>query len=114
MFPAMIPGIERRIASRAAVPGARDGKYTEVRSMGMEIPGILKTNPVPDVLLKEARAVHQSGSRVRSRAAEVSRQEIENRQGAGEDVSRVQPAGRAVRERQINQVIIKVVDARNR
>ncbi|HET6450138.1 MAG TPA: flagellar protein FlaG [Spirochaetia bacterium] len=83
--------------------------------MGMEIPGILKSNPAQDVLLKEARVLPDRQSRqadTPSPAQTVSRQEIEAQAKALEKtflafnrrvVLSVNDA--------INQVIIKVVDA---
>ena len=49
--------------------------------MGMEIPGILKSNPVQDVLLKEARVLPERQPRQVELPADqqkLSRQEIEN------------------------------------
>jgi flagellar protein FlaG len=83
--------------------------------MGMEIPGILKSNPAPDVLLKEARVLPERQTRQADAPAvsqSVSRQDIENQAKALEKtflafnrrvVLSVNDA--------INQVIIKVVDA---
>ena len=82
--------------------------------MGMEIPGILKSNPVQDVLLKEARVLPDRPPRQVDLPAEpqkLSRQEIENQAKALEKTflafnRRVELS---VNET-INQVIIKVVD----
>ena len=84
--------------------------------MGMEIPGILKSSPVPDVLLKDTRGPAERPSRQTGDQApeqqKVSRQDIENQAKALEKtflafnrrvVLSVNDA--------INQVIIKVVDA---
>jgi flagellar protein FlaG len=98
-----------------AFQARRDGTYTEVRVMAMEIPGILKTNPVQDVLLKEARVLPERPPRQVEQQGEkqkISRQEIENQAKALEKTflafnRRVELS---VNET-INQVIIKVVDA---
>jgi flagellar protein FlaG len=82
--------------------------------MGMEIPGILKSNPVQDVLLKEARPQPERQPRQVEPSADsqkLSRQEIENQAKALEKTflafnRRVELS---VNET-INQVIIKVVD----
>ena len=82
--------------------------------MGMEIPGILKSNPAQDVLLKEARVLPDRPARVEMPAEQkpASRQDIESQAKALEKtflafnrrvVLSVNDA--------INQVIIKVVDA---
>ena len=81
----------------------------------MEIPGILKSNPVQDVLLKEARILPDRQARQVDLPAEtqkLSRQEIENQAKALEKTflafnRRVELS---VNET-INQVVIKVVDA---
>jgi flagellar protein FlaG len=83
--------------------------------MGMEIPGILKSNPVQDVLLKEARVLPDRQPRQVELPAEptkLSRQEIEAQAKALEKTflafnRRVELS---VNET-INQVVIKVVDA---
>ena len=83
--------------------------------MGMEIPGILKSNPVQDVLLKEARVLPDRQARQVDLPAEpqkLSRQEIEAQAKALEKTflafnRRVELS---VNET-INQVVIKVVDA---
>jgi flagellar protein FlaG len=83
--------------------------------MGMEIPGILKSNPVQDVLPKEARVLPDRQTRqveVSAEQQKLSRQEIENQAKVLEKTflafnRRVQLS---VNET-INQVIIKVVDA---
>ncbi len=82
--------------------------------MGMEIPGILKSNPVQDVLLKEARMLPDRQPRQVDLPAEpqkLSRQEIEAQAKALEKTflafnRRVELS---VNET-INQVVIKVVD----
>ena len=82
--------------------------------MGMEIPGILKSNPVQDVLLKEARVLPERQPRQVDLPAEpqkLSRKEIENQARALEKTflafnRRVELS---VNET-INQVVIKVVD----
>ena len=82
--------------------------------MGMEIPGILKSNPVQDVLLKEARVPPDRQQRQVDLPAEpqkLSRKEIEIQAQALEKTflafnRRVELS---VNET-INQVIIKVVD----
>lgn len=82
--------------------------------MGMEIPGILKSNPVQDVLLKEARGLPERQQRQVEPPADqqkLSRQEIENQAKALEKTflafnRRVELS---VNET-INQVVIKVVD----
>ena len=85
--------------------------------MGMEIPGILKSSPVPDVLLKDTRVqperpvARQTGDQSPDQQ-KVSRQDIENQAKALEKtflafnrrvILSVNDA--------INQVVIKVVDA---
>ena len=84
--------------------------------MGMEMPGILKTNPVQDVLLKEARAISDRPTRPAadqsSEQQQASRQELENQVKALEKTflafnRRVELSVNDT----INQVIIKVVDA---
>ena len=83
--------------------------------MGMEIPGILKSNPVQDVLLKEARALPERQPRQVDSSAEpqkVSRQDIERQAKILEQTflafnRRVELSVNDT----INQVIIKVVDA---
>ena len=82
--------------------------------MGMEIPGILRSNPVQDVLLKEGRALPDRQPRQVDLPAEpqkLSRKEIEIQAQALEKTflafnRRVELS---VNET-INQVIIKVVD----
>jgi flagellar protein FlaG len=81
----------------------------------MEIPGILKGSPVPDVLLKEARAAERTPRPQPEPQAEqqkLSRQEIENQAKALERTFLAfnRRVILSVNE-QINQVIIKVVDA---
>jgi len=82
--------------------------------MGMEIPGILKSNPVQDVLLKEARVLPDRQPRQVDLPAEpqkLSRQEIENQARAleGTFLAFNRRVVLSVND-QINQVIIKVVD----
>lgn len=81
--------------------------------MSMEIPGILKGSPVPDVLLKEARAERQPRPQPEPQAEQkkLSRQEIENQVKAleGTFLAFNRRVVLSVNER-INQVIIKVVD----
>jgi len=84
--------------------------------MSMEIPGILKGSPVPDVVLKEARASERAPQRPQPDAQEeqqkLTRQEIENQAKALERTFLAfnRRVVLSVNE-QINQVIIKVVDA---
>ena len=83
--------------------------------MGMEIPGILKSNPVQDVLLKEARALPERQPRQVELPAEpqkVSRQEIEKQAKILEQTFLAfnRRVVLSVNDT-INQVIIKVVDA---
>jgi len=83
--------------------------------MGMEIPGILKSNPVQDVLLKEARVLPERQPRQVDLPAEpqkVSRQDIENQAKALEKTFLAfnRRVVLSVND-QINQVIIKVIDA---
>ena len=83
--------------------------------MAMEIPGILKTNPVQDVLLKEARVLPERQRRQpvpQEEKRKISRQEIENQARALEKTFLA--FNRRVKlsvNETINQVIIKVVDA---
>jgi len=81
----------------------------------MEIPGILKSNPVQDVLLKEARALPERQPRQVELPAEpqkVSRQEIEKQAKILEQTFLAfnRRVVLSVNDT-INQVIIKVVDA---
>jgi len=83
--------------------------------MGMEIPGILKSSPAQDVLLKEARVLPDRQPRQVDLPAEpqkVSRQDIESQARALEKTFLAfnRRVVLSVNE-QINQVIIKVVDA---
>jgi flagellar protein FlaG len=83
--------------------------------MGMEIPGILKSNPVQDVLLKEARVLPERQPRQVELPAEpqkVSRQDIEKQAKILEQTFLAfnRRVVLSVND-QINQVIIKVVDA---
>jgi flagellar protein FlaG len=80
--------------------------------MGMEIPGILKSSPAQDVLLKEARVLPERQPRVEPPPATVTRQDIEAQARALEKT--FQAFNRRVVlsvNDQINQVVIKVVDA---
>ena len=81
--------------------------------MGMEIPGILKSSPAQDVLLKEARVLPDRQPRADLPAEQkpATRQEIEAQARALEKT--FQAFNRRVVlsvNDQINQVIIKVVD----
>ncbi len=82
----------------------------------MEIPGILKTNPVQDILQKEARVTPERVSRPADQAGQLteqlSRKEIEAQAKALEDTFLAfnRRVVLSVNE-QINQVVIKVVDA---
>ena len=83
--------------------------------MGMEIPGILKSSPVQDVLLKEARVLPDRQARQVDPPAPpqaVSRQDIENQAKALEKTFLAfnRRVVLSVNDT-INQVIIKVVDA---
>jgi flagellar protein FlaG len=84
--------------------------------MGMEIPGILKSSPVPDVLLKDARVQPDRPQRQPADQAsdqqKVSRQDIENQAKALEKTFLAfnRRVVLSVNDT-INQVIIKVVDA---
>ncbi len=83
--------------------------------MGMEIPGILKSNPVQDVLLKEARVLPERQPRQVEPAdgqQKVTRQDIENQAKALEKTFLAfnRRVVLSVNDT-INQVIIKVVDA---
>ncbi len=81
--------------------------------MGMEIPGILKSNPAQDVLLKEARVLPERQPRqVAAEPQKVSRQDIEAQARALEKTFLAfnRRVVLSVND-QINQVIIKVVDA---
>jgi flagellar protein FlaG len=78
--------------------------------MSMEIPGILKSNPVPDVLVKEPRATPERQPRQQS-DQQLSRSEIEAQAKALERTFLA--FNRRVKlsvNDEINQVIIKVVD----
>jgi flagellar protein FlaG len=83
--------------------------------MGMEIPGILKGNPVQDVLVNQARVPPERQARqpeLQSEATRLSRQEIEAQAKALENTFLAfnRRVVLSVND-QINQVIIKVVDA---
>lgn len=84
--------------------------------MGMEIPGILKANPVQDVLLKEARAI--SDRPTKQAADQTTEQQQSSRQELESQVKALEKTFLAFNRRvelsvndTINQVIIKVVDA---
>ena len=81
--------------------------------MGMEIPGILKSAGAPEVLLKEAgHATERREPRAREEAA-PSREEIARQARSLEDtVAAFNHRIRLSVNEEINQVIIKVVDAR--
>ena len=85
--------------------------------MGMEIPGILKGSPVPDLLAKEARVVmdrqpRQQPDQQTAEQKTISRQEIENQARILQDTFLAfnRKVVLSVNDT-INQVIIKVVDA---
>lgn len=83
--------------------------------MGMEIPGILKANPVQDVLLKEARAISDRPTRQPDQSSDQQRayrQELESQAKALEKTFLAfnRRVVLSVNDT-INQVIIKVVDA---
>jgi flagellar protein FlaG len=84
--------------------------------MGMEIPGILKGSPVPDMLAKESRVVTDRQQRQPDQQAaeqqKISRQEIENQAKVLEKTFLAfnRKVILSVNDT-INQVIIKVVDA---
>ncbi len=78
--------------------------------MSMEIPGILKTNPVPDMLMKEPRAALERQPRPQP-DQQVSKAEIDAQVKALEKTFLA--FNRRVKlsvNDEINQVIIKVVD----
>jgi len=84
--------------------------------MGMEIPGILKSSPVPDVLLKDTRVA--TDRPVRQAADQVSEQQKVSRQDIEAQAKALEKTFLAFNRRvvlsvndAINQVIIKVVDA---
>ena len=80
--------------------------------MGMEIPGILKTNPVPDVLLKEMRPAVETRQPRQQTPETPSRQEIESQAKALENTFLA--FNRRVKlsvNEEIGQIIIKVVDS---
>jgi flagellar protein FlaG len=80
--------------------------------MGMEIPGILKGSPVPDMMLKDARPAADRQPRQQPPEQKVSRQDIENQAKALEKTFLAfnRRVVLSVNDT-INQVIIKVVDA---
>ena len=84
--------------------------------MGMEIPGILKTSPVQDVLVKDARAVAERLARPQidqqPERHKASRQEIEAHAKVLEKTFLAfnRRVVLSVND-SINQVIIKVIDA---
>jgi flagellar protein FlaG len=98
------------------VQAGRGKKYTEVLAMGMEIPGILKGSPVPDMLAKESRVVTDRQQRQPDQQAaeqqKISRQEIENQAKVLENTFLAfnRKVILSVNDT-INQVVIKVVDA---
>jgi len=78
--------------------------------MSMEIPGILKSNPIPDLLVKEPRAAPERQPRQQP-DQQMSRAEIEAQAKALERTFLA--FNRRIKlsvNDQINQVIIKVVD----
>jgi flagellar protein FlaG len=78
--------------------------------MSMEIPGILKSNPVPDVLVKEPRAAPERQPR-QEPDAQLSRSDIEAQAKALERTFLA--FNRRIKlsvNDAINQVVIKVVD----
>jgi flagellar protein FlaG len=81
--------------------------------MGMEIPGILKSAGVPEVLQKEgAHLAERREPRVQV-AKELTREEVERQARALEDT--FQAFDHRIRlsvNEEINQIIIKVVDAK--
>jgi len=81
--------------------------------MGMEIPGILKSAGVPEMLLKEAgHAPERRETRV-NQDAEPSREEIVRQARSLEDtVTAFNHRIRLTVNEEIGQVIIKVVDAK--
>ena len=91
------------------------GEYTEVLAMGMEIPGIMKGSPVPDMLAKETRVVVERQARQPDQQSgeqqKISRQEIEAQAKALEKTFLAfnRKVVLSVNE-SINQVIIKVID----
>ena len=80
--------------------------------MGMEIPGILKSSPVADIQIKEARPVAERHPRPQGTGAKPSREEIESQARTLEKTFLLfnRKVRLAVNE-EINQVIIKVVDS---
>ena len=80
--------------------------------MGMEIPGILKTSPVADMLLKEQRPTVERAPRPQEGAKPPSKEEIESQAKALEKTFLAfnRRVKLAVNE-EINQIIIKVVDS---
>jgi len=108
-----------RRSRQGAAPGACapvGREYKEVLHMGMEIPGILKSSPVPDVLLKDTRVA--TDRPVRQAADQVSEQQKVSRQDIEAQAKALEKTFLAFNRRvvlsvndAINQVIIKVVDA---
>ena len=81
--------------------------------MSMEIPGILKANPVQDVVLKEARVTADRPVKQADQPqTQLTRQQIEAQAKALQDTFLAfdRRVVLSVND-QINQVIIKVVDA---
>jgi len=80
--------------------------------MSMEIPGILKTNPVPDILLKEPRMAPEHQPRAQAPQPAPTLQEIKSQAKVLEKTFLA--FNRRVKlsvNEEINQVIIKVVDS---
>jgi flagellar protein FlaG len=80
-------------------------------TMGMEIPGILKTSPVPDMLLKEPRMAPERQPRQQP-VQQLTRQDIETQTKALEKT--ILAFNHRVKlsvNEEINQVIIKVIDS---
>ena len=81
--------------------------------MSMEIPGILKANPVQDVVLKDARVMAERPVKQADQPqTQLTRQQIEAQAKALQDTFLAfdRRVVLSVND-QINQVIIKVVDA---
>src|SRR5512137_2448697 len=81
--------------------------------MGMEIPGILKSAGVPEVLMKEAgHAPERRDTRAREGAAPGREEIARQAQTLEETVKAFNHRIRLTVNEEIGQVIIKVVDAR--
>ena len=80
--------------------------------MGMEIPGILKSSPVADMLIKEARAAVERPPRPHGGGERLSMEEIKSQAKALEKTFLAfnRRVKLAVNE-EINQIVIKVVDS---